>query len=128
MGLIRQKAMDTRHREAMGEMGAEHRADNKAPNEKLDRLVESLLAASQSWSRPAPGWCRVKSLWQRMLVVVEDKEDMGLVRCGGAGVEELRDGHTVRADREAYGPSSKPPPGRSSLPGRLAGFSGWAIF
>ena len=96
----------------MGEMGAEHRADNKAPNEKLDRLVESLLAASQSWSRPAPGWCRVKSLWRRMLVVVEDKEDMGLVRCSGAGVEELRDGHTVRADRGAIRARLQAPTGQ----------------
>ncbi|MXW40048.1 MAG: hypothetical protein F4Z75_02605 [Synechococcus sp. SB0668_bin_15] len=37
------KAMETRQREDMREMWAEHRADNQALNEKLDRLLESRL-------------------------------------------------------------------------------------
>lgn len=32
----------------MTELGSEHKADNRARNEKLDRLVESLFAARQS--------------------------------------------------------------------------------
>ena len=39
------RAMETRQREELREMRAEHRANNKALNEKLDRLVEELRAA-----------------------------------------------------------------------------------
>ena len=42
------KTMEERLRGDMREMRAEHRADNKALNEKLDRLVESHLAARRS--------------------------------------------------------------------------------
>ena len=42
------KAMEARQREELREMRAEQRADNKALNEKLDRFVESMMAARAS--------------------------------------------------------------------------------
>ena len=42
------KAMETRQREELREIRAEQRADNKALNEKLDRFVESMMAARAS--------------------------------------------------------------------------------
>ena len=42
------KAMEARQREELREMRAEQRADNKALNEKLDRFVESMMAAKAS--------------------------------------------------------------------------------
>ena len=42
------KAMEARQREELREIRAEQRADNKALNEKLDRFVESMMAAKAS--------------------------------------------------------------------------------
>ena len=42
------KAMEARQREELREMRAEQRADNKALNEKLDRFMESMMAAKAS--------------------------------------------------------------------------------
>lgn len=49
-GVVRSdlKAMEARQREELREMRAEQRADNKALNEKLDRFVESMMAAKAS--------------------------------------------------------------------------------
>ncbi len=42
------KTMEARQREELREMRAEQRADNKALNEKLDRFMESMMAARAS--------------------------------------------------------------------------------
>ena len=49
-GVVRSdlKAMEARQQEELREMRAEQRADNKALNEKLDRFVESMMAARAS--------------------------------------------------------------------------------
>ena len=42
------KASEERQRQDMAELRAEHKADNRALGEKLDRLLEALLTAKQT--------------------------------------------------------------------------------